>query len=164
MATPTDKTARKLKYGTNVIVATILFLVVLGVINYFAQKSQGRMRLDLTRDKQYTISPATKTLLGSLKDLVTVTVYATEQNTPPDWTEQRNQLRNLLYEYRLSSKDNVRYEFKDPTADPTLARQAEQDGIREQAMQQASATELSVKAEDDHSVGGGLSAKPRPFR
>ena len=144
MSNPTDKTARKLKYGTNVVAATVLFLVVLGVINFFAARS--RMRADLTRDKQYTVSEATKGMLGSLKDQVDVTVYATEQNTPPDWTDQRNQLKNLLYEYRRLSNGKLTYKFTDPSVDPKLAREAEQAGVREQAMQQASSTEYSVKA------------------
>lgn len=139
----TTHTGRTLKYGTNVVVGTILFLVVLVMINYFA--GRFRWRADLTRSKQYTVSLATKNLLGSLKDVVTVTVYATEQDTPPEWTEQRNQLRDLLYEYRIYAGNRLNYTFKDPSADPKAAREAEQAGIREIPMQKTSTTELSVK-------------------
>lgn len=147
MALATDsgaRRARNLKFGTNVIAATVLFLVVLVAANYLAGHS--RWRLDLTNGKQFTITPSTDDILHQLKDIVNVTVYATEENTPPDWTEQRNQLKNLLNEYRIRSKGRVKYSFKDPGSDPKLEREAQQAGIREQAMQQASETELSVKA------------------
>jgi gliding-associated putative ABC transporter substrate-binding component GldG len=143
MAT-SDHSARTLKYGTNVVVATILFFVVLVAVNYFAASSQKR--LDLTRSQQYTVSEATRNLLHSLKDIVTVKVYATEQDTPPDWTEQRNQLRNLLYEYRIHSKGRLNYEFKDPGSDPKIEQEAQQKGVREQAMQKVGTTEYSLKA------------------
>ncbi|MBX7246466.1 MAG: GldG family protein [Candidatus Sumerlaeaceae bacterium] len=144
MAAATDRTARTLKYGANAIIGTLLFLVVLGAINFFAGKALWRA--DLTRSKQYTLSEATRKLLGNLNDLVNVTVFATENDTPADWNEQRKQLRDLLYEYRLVSKNKVNYRFVDPSVDPKAKSEAESLGIREQAMQQASSTEYSVKA------------------
>lgn len=135
--------ARALKYGTNVVIATVLFLVILGAINFFAEKA--RWRVDLTSMKQYTVSKATRDLLGRLQDVVKVTVYATQQNTPPDWTEQRNQLRDLLYEYRLISRGKINYSFRDPSADPEIEREAQQAGIQELLMTEQSATEVGVK-------------------
>src|SRR6476660_9608812 len=87
--------ARTLKYGTNVVIGTLLLFVILVAINWFANRAQTR--LDLTANKQYTTSAATANILNNLKDKVTVKVYATEKDTPPEWTEQRNQLRDLLY-------------------------------------------------------------------
>ncbi|MGI8906371.1 MAG: GldG family protein [Candidatus Sumerlaeaceae bacterium] len=134
--------ARTLKYGTNVLVGTILLLVILVAVNWFANRLQKRV--DLTVNKQYTTSKATEGLLASLKDKVTVSVYATEKDTPPEWTEQRNQLRDLLYEYRLKSKQKVQYTLKDPS-DSKVEEEAKKAGIRPQEMQQASMTEYSVK-------------------
>lgn len=140
----TNSSNRAIRYGTNVVIGTILFLVVLLAINFFAGKS--RVRVDLTRGKQYTISDATRKILTSLKDRVNVTVYATMQETPPDWTEQRNQLLDLLQEYRLASRGKVHFTFKDPSADPKIEEEAQRRGIREQTMQKVGATELSLKA------------------
>jgi ABC-2 type transport system permease protein len=145
MTLNTDRSAhsaRTLKYGTNVVIASVLFLVVLGALNYFA--TSFRWRLDMTATKEFTVSEATKKLLGKLKDKATVTVYATEQDTPPDWSEQRNQLRDLLYEYRLLSGNKVQYKFLDPSNDK-IKQEAEEKGIREQPMQKVSTTEVSVK-------------------
>ncbi|MGB9691497.1 MAG: GldG family protein [Candidatus Sumerlaeaceae bacterium] len=135
---------RTLKYGTNVVIGTILFFAVLVAINFFAGKS--RMRVDLTRGKQFTISEATRKILASLKDRVNITVYATMQETPPDWTEQRNQLFDLLQEYRIASRGKVHFTFKDPSADPKIEEEAQRKGIREQTMQKVGTTELSLKA------------------
>ena len=121
--TTNNHTSRTLKYGTNVVVGTLLFFAVLVAINFFAIKAQKRV--DLTRNKQYTISEATRQLLRSLKDNVNVTVYATQQDTPPDWTEQREQLRDLLQEYRLESRGKVKFVFKDPSADPKIEEEAQ---------------------------------------
>lgn len=140
----TNASNRAIRYGTNVVIGTILFLVVLLAINFFAGKS--RVRVDLTRGKQYTISDATRKILTSLKDRVNVTVYATMQETPPDWTEQRNQLLDLLQEYRIASRGKVHFTFKDPSADPKIEEEAQRRGIREQTMQKVGATELSLKA------------------
>ncbi len=140
----TNASNRTLKYGTNVVIGTILFFAVLVAINFFAVKS--RTRVDLTRGKQYTISEATRKILASLKDRVNVTVYATMQETPPDWTEQRNQLFDLLQEYRIASRGKVHFTFKDPSADPKIEEEAQRKGIREQTMQKVGTTELSLKA------------------
>jgi ABC-type uncharacterized transport system involved in gliding motility auxiliary subunit len=140
----TNAGTRAIKYGTNVVIGTILFFVVLVAINFFAEKS--RTRVDLTQGKQYTISDATRRILTSLKDRVNITVYATMQETPPDWTEQRNQLFDLLQEYRLASNGKVHFAFKDPTADPKVEAEAAQKGIREQTMQKVGSSELSLKA------------------
>src|SRR5437763_25519 len=142
MAEAQSRRTRTLKYGTNVIVGSILFLVILVVANFIANRSQARV--DLTRDKDFTLSEATKGLLTSLKDLVTVTVYATQHDTPPDWTEQREQLRSLLYEYRVRSRGKVNYVFKDPSADPKVATEAEQAQVQQQPMQHIGSQELSL--------------------
>lgn len=143
MATAKDKTARKLTYGTNAVIGTVLFAIILIGLNYLA--SRANWRVDMTRNGLYTVSTATDGILGGLKDHVTVTVYATAQNTPSSWTEQRNQLRDLLREYRIKSGGKVRFVFKDPTDNPELEREAEQAGVNRQLMTQQSATELSAR-------------------
>lgn len=140
---PDNNTSRFLKYGTNAIVGTILFLVILIAINWFAERS--RVRLDLTQNKIYTISTFTNDLLNKVEDKVTITVYATEKGTPPDWKEKRDQLRELLSEYRARSGNRVQFTFKDPSIDPKIKTEAEEAGIEPQLMQQASATDFRVQ-------------------
>jgi gliding-associated putative ABC transporter substrate-binding component GldG len=146
--TPTRETptrgARAAKYGVNVALGIVLFLVILGVVNYLAARSS--LRLDLTRNSNYTVTNATREVLKSLKDVVKVDVYATEQGVPAEMAEQRNQLRNLLIEYRTISGNRVSYAFKDPSADAKAREAAEAAGVPTLEMQQMSSSEYSVKA------------------
>lgn len=147
MATATasnTRSSRKIKYGTNVLIGTIMFVVVLVAINYIAQRTQ--IRADLTRNKQFTVSNSTKAMLAGLKDIVNVKVYATAKDTPPEWTEQREQLRDLLQEYKTLSNGKLRYRFYDPSTDEKIEREATQAQIAEQAMQKMGSDELSIKA------------------
>lgn len=138
-----NSTSRKIKYGTNALVGILLFLVILIAINWFADRS--KFRLDLTRDKIYTISNFTDSLLKKINDKVTVTVYATQKDTPANWTEQRNQLRELLTEYRTRSNNRLQFTFKDPSVDEKVAEEAEKAGVEPQLMQEASTTDFRVQ-------------------
>lgn len=126
--------ARTLKYGSNVIAGTILFLVILAAVNFIAWKRP--VQLDLTRDKQYTVSPATSSLLKDLKDQVTVTVYASTKDIPADWKRQLQELETLLKQYRTLSDRKLSYVIKNPDTDSSVADEARRAGIREQQMQQ----------------------------
>jgi len=141
--TPT-RGARAAKYGANVAVGIVLFLVILGVVNYLAARSN--LRADLTRNGNYTVTDSTREVLKSLKDVVKVDVYATEEGVPPEMTEQRNQLRSLLTEYRTLSDNRVSYVFKDPSKDAKAREAAEAAGVPTLEMQQMSSSEYSVKA------------------
>ncbi|MGI4969760.1 MAG: DUF7088 domain-containing protein, partial [Janthinobacterium lividum] len=59
------------------------FAAIIGalfILNFVAQRFF--FRLDLTEEKRYTMSPATKQLLTDLKTPVTVTVYLTGDFPP----------------------------------------------------------------------------------
>ncbi len=135
--------SRAFKYGTNVLIGTVLFLAILGAINFMASKSA--MRVDLTRNKQFTLSEGTREILRGLKSEVTVTVYVTEDGVPAEMVEQRKRLRSLLMEYRAVSGNRINFTFKDPSADPEALRKAEQAGVPPVQMQTMGNAEYSVK-------------------
>ncbi|MBL8003146.1 MAG: Gldg family protein [Flavobacteriales bacterium] len=87
------------------------------------------LRLDLTGDKRYTLSPATRELLASLPEAATVTAYFTEE-LPPDLAVVREDLKDLLVEYAARSNGNVLFEFIDPGKADSIARQAEEEGVQ----------------------------------
>ena len=72
-------------------------------------------RLDLTRDKIFTLSEATTDLVANLQDPVTVSAYFTE-DLPQPYASNRRYVRDLLEEYFAHSEGNFRYEFIDPTS------------------------------------------------
>jgi gliding-associated putative ABC transporter substrate-binding component GldG len=90
---------------TLAIVGSLVFLNVIGM-RYHA-------RLDLTEDKQFTLSPATTSTLGDLRDPVTVRAYFT-QDLPPPFSNNARYVRDLLEEYYAQADGKLRYEFIDP--------------------------------------------------
>ena len=86
------------------------------------------VRLDFTADKRYTLSEATKDILGSLKQTVTVTAYISEE-LPADFSKLRRDFKELLIEYSNRSKGNVMFEFVNPNKDEASEQKAMQEGI-----------------------------------
>ncbi len=138
-----SQSVRRFKHGSNAIVGTILLIVSLVAVYYIADRSSWR--IDLTRNQRFTLASATQNILKRLDSQVNVTVYATSEGTPPAWTEQRNQLRDLLMEYRSLSKGKVKFTFVDPSKDPAVERKAQENQIRRQLMAQESAKEMSAR-------------------
>lgn len=129
-----SRRTRTLKFGSNVVAGTLLFVVILATINYIAYKRP--MQLDLTRDKQYTVSEATKGMLQNLQDQVSVTVYASSGEIPADWKRQLQELEALLKRYRTLSDRKLTFVIKNPDPGSKVEEEAKNAGIREQQMQQ----------------------------
>src|SRR5690606_10277450 len=137
-----QRRSRALKSGFNVIVGCVLLLVVLVGIYWLA--SNSRQRVDLTRNQIYTLSGSTREILGGLDDRVTVNVYATEEGTPPEWTQRHDQLRELLVEYRSASNGKVQFTFHNVRPGSEEEKAAESAGMQASLMQQASVNELKL--------------------
>jgi len=73
-------------------------------------------RFDLTAEKRYSLSPATKALLKKLDDVVFFKVYLSGE-LPSSFQRLSNETREMLDEFRAYSK-NIQYEFVDPSATP----------------------------------------------
>ena len=94
------------------IVAALLLL------NFVAQRFF--FRLDLTQEKRYTMSGATKQLLGQLKEPVSVTVYLSG-DFPPAFRRLEQAVRENLTEMQVYGGANFSYVFVDPSAAGTEA-------------------------------------------
>lgn len=88
----------------------IAVIVLLNVIASFVFT-----RIDLTSEKRFTLSPATKNMLKGLHDVVYVKVYL-EGDFPAGFKRLRNATKETLDEFRIYSGDNLQYEFIDPSA------------------------------------------------
>ncbi len=96
--------------GTNI--KSLLFgLVIIIALNMIG--SRYFVRLDLTSEKRFTLTPATRLLLSELDDYVHFQVYL-EGDFPAGFKRLRNQTREMLDELRAWS-DFVTYEFINPT-------------------------------------------------
>ncbi len=86
-------------------------------------------RLDLTSEKRYTLTAATRSMLRDLDDIVYFRVYL-DGNLPVEFRRLRNNTREMLDEFRAWS-DHVQFEFINPSAqagdDPDEQRRIFQD-------------------------------------
>jgi gliding-associated putative ABC transporter substrate-binding component GldG len=99
-----------------VFIAAVLGILVL--VNALGLRLFGRV--DVTREKAYTLSKATKDTLSALEEPVVVTAYFTEQ-LPAPYSSNARYVRDLLEEFRATSKGKVAFEFVDPQSQETDA-------------------------------------------
>src|ERR1035437_9842209 len=100
-------------------------------------------RFDLTSEKRYTLSPATKDILKKLDDVVYVKVYL-EGDFPSGFKNLRNSAKEMLDEFRAYAGDNLQYEFINPNAKPD---KKERDKLYQQLMDDG-LQPLDVKTND----------------
>ena len=104
------------------LVALGLAIALLIMLNYIG--SFMFHRFDLTTEKRYTLSDATKKLLGDLDDVVFVKVYL-EGEFPAGFKRLRNETKEMLDEFRAYSDNNIEYEFVNPSINPDKKEQNE---------------------------------------
>ena len=72
-------------------------------------------RFDLTIDKRYTLSPASKAIVEQAEAPVIIDVFL-EGNFPPEFKRLQTETRQLLEEF-ASENPNIKYHFTDPIED-----------------------------------------------
>jgi gliding-associated putative ABC transporter substrate-binding component GldG len=87
------------------------------------------VRGDFTADQRYSLSQATKDIIGNLDAPVTVTAYFTE-NLPPDIESVKREFKDLLVEYANYSDGQVVYEFINPNENQQTEMEAQKNGVR----------------------------------
>ncbi len=120
------------------IVGSLVFLNILGQ-RYFS-------RLDLTRDRQFTLSSATEDTLRELKDPVSVRAYFTKDLPAPFSTNARY-VQDLLEEYYTVADGNLSYEFIDPLAEETEEDKEKKKDLRQDIFGRAVREQTSVERE-----------------
>ncbi len=86
------------------------------------------LRLDLSRNKLYTLSPATVEVLRSLNGTVRAIFYVSG-NLPPALLPIKEAAEDLLKEYAVRSGGRFVFEVVDPLGDPDRERMARQHGV-----------------------------------
>lgn len=110
----------------NRIAQTAIIAGILVAANVVAQRWFSRW--DLTEKKEYSLSPATKKLLGGLEDRVVIHAYFTRR-LPPYLANLRRQVQDVLEEYRAFSRGRLEIEFTDPGSDPATEQRLRALGI-----------------------------------
>ncbi|MDF1575961.1 MAG: gliding motility-associated ABC transporter substrate-binding protein GldG [Bacteroidales bacterium] len=99
-----DRKGLKRRHLTELGIALVL-VVVLGLlaeIKFF--------RIDLTSEKKYTLSRATKQFLRELDDVVYVKIYL-DGDLPAEFVNFRKSIRELMDDFRAYGGEKLQYEF-----------------------------------------------------
>jgi ABC-2 type transport system permease protein len=120
----------------------LAIIVLINVISAFIFT-----RIDLTAEKRYSLSPATKKLLKKLDDVVFFKVYLCG-DLPPGFQRLSNETREMLDEFRAYS-DNIQYQFIDPSENPNTKER--NDGFRLLAERGLQPTDLRVNKKGESS-------------
>jgi len=96
----------------NSILTLLIGVMIIVLVN---QLLSGMIyRLDLTEEKRYTISEASKNLLENLEDVVYVEVYL-EGNLPAGVKRLQKSVRETLEEFKVYAGPNLQFRFVDPS-------------------------------------------------
>ncbi len=108
---------------------TILIVIgILAVINFFSY--QLFYRFDLTQNKDYSISKASKEMVKGLDDIVNIKVYFSK-NLPTQYINLPQEVGDLLDEYANYSGGKIKTEFIDPASDTEFKQKLMVMGIPE---------------------------------
>ncbi len=94
------------------LLVALIIVVLLNIIG-----SYSFFRLDLTSEKRYTLSDATKGLLENLDETVYFKVYL-EGDLNPGFKRLRDETKQMLNEFRAYSS-NVEFDFINPSENPS---------------------------------------------
>lgn len=133
------KKTTSLKSQTLIRLAIILGILIL--LNIVSVRIFGR--LDMTRNRVFTLSDASRELMRSLDDRVSVRAYFTE-DLPAPYNNNRRVLLDQLNEYRAYARGNLQYEFIDPSGE-SGERDAEQQGVSPVQVQVVKDDKFEVK-------------------
>jgi len=114
--------ADRRKLLTSLALTMALIALNLVVFNVLLAKVSA-VRVDLTEDRRYSISPATRRILESLDEDVSITGYFSTR-THPKLAPLVPPIEDLLSEYEALSDGRVRVEIIDPGEDDEVEQEA----------------------------------------
>jgi gliding-associated putative ABC transporter substrate-binding component GldG len=110
--------------------ASIFTAAALGALVFLNLISVGVFgRLDLTRERIFTLAEASETTMKGLEEVVTVTAYFTEE-LPAPYSSNARYIRDLLEEYRAVSGGKLVYQFIDPAEQETEGDKTTKKDVR----------------------------------
>lgn len=100
---------KKIKYNNSLqLLISLLIIVFINILSQYFYT-----RIDLTTEKRYTLSKATKEFLKNLDDVVLFKVYL-EGDFPAGFKRLKSETKEMLDEFRAYSK-NIEYKFINPS-------------------------------------------------
>jgi ABC-type uncharacterized transport system involved in gliding motility auxiliary subunit len=112
--------SRGARYGGNAVLVALVFLGILGLLNFLSVRHSQRW--DMTANREFTLSDQTNKVLDQLPAPVHVTVFM----APGERTTENAE--SLLRNFEVNGNGKFTWELVDPDANPGAARQF---GIRQ---------------------------------
>ena len=107
-----EKTVNRNSFKRRSIIELVMVFAIVVLVNYISQFYFKR--IDLTTEKRFTLSESSVSTLKSLKDIIYVKVYLTG-DLPVGFKRLENNIKEMLDEFRVYAKDNIQYEFINPS-------------------------------------------------
>jgi ABC-type uncharacterized transport system involved in gliding motility auxiliary subunit len=104
---------RSTKLGLNSLLMVVLFLSILGIVNFIA--SRHSQRLDLSEMERFTLASQTVKILKELNRKVKITAFTESQ------TAGETRIKDLLDSYAYHT-NNISYVLIDPDKKPAIAK------------------------------------------
>ncbi|PCJ66068.1 MAG: gliding motility-associated ABC transporter substrate-binding protein GldG [Bacteroidetes bacterium] len=96
--------------------AIIVFFAII-FLNVLADKFY--QRLDLTKEKRYTLSESTKRLIDKVDDDIYITIFL-DGDLPLEYKRLKSATRDMLNEFKLASSGNISFDFDDVLSDKEI--------------------------------------------
>lgn len=116
-------------------VAGVVIMAVI-VIGFNVITAPVHKRVDLTKEKAYTLSEGTKAILAKLDTPVKIRLYCTQNETPTDYSvylkAYAKRVEDLLSEYRQAAHGKLVIEKYDPQPNSDAEDSARLDGMEAQ--------------------------------
>ncbi len=124
---------KKKSFETIIYSAVGVAAMALIIIAFNVLSSAAKTRIDLTKEKAYTLSPGTKAILAKLDTPVKIRFYRTQtENSTPDTVYLKGyakRVEDLLTEYRQAAHGKLIIEKYDPQPDSDAEDSARLDGV-----------------------------------
>ncbi len=106
------------RYGKLVLYIVVVVMINLVGITLFT-------RFDLTANRLYSLSPASKAVVSTLSEPLTLKIFFSA-NLPAPYNGVERYVHDLLQEYALAGNHYFNYQFFDPSGDEATAAQAQE--------------------------------------
>lgn len=104
---------KRIFYQINIGLMIIIFGGILVLVNLISNRHYKR--IDLTKNKIYSLSPQTKNIIKNLKVPVEIIGFYKETS------EERKKAEDIFQQYKANSK-NISYKFIDPDREPLIVK------------------------------------------
>lgn len=105
---------RKENTNRNILLKGIVLFVLIAAVNFIGDRYYAR--IDLTKEKRYTLSESSTNIISQLEDDVLVTIFL-DGELPLDYKRLQSATRDMLNEFRLASDGKITFDFEDILAD-----------------------------------------------